>query len=793
MIDRAPSMHLWEDTMADFVSVLAHAGCFRDVRVRELDASAPGPLPQRTGDVGQYAGPGDHVLLLATDCLGLAWRDGRMAALLRQWSRTTALGVVQLLPQRLWARTSASIVDFDWSSPRPGSPAYLLRRRPLSFSPEAAAATGAVPLLALDPASLKAWSELVVSADDSWHRGFGLLVGEQPTASGATRTRDTAAATAATRDTPQAGRDAALRFLRTAEPDSVRLAALLAVAPVVTVRLLRVMQHRLLPETGDFSAAEAFLSGLLMPAPSENPTVDGQRAYTFRPGTVQVLMRELGRSDIPRALTIVDEFLPPDAWTDRTGSAATFLPGRTEVAQAPRVVPEPRRDTGAEPELRVTDERLPSRNKNFTGRGKLLNHLRDTLTSTGKDLCILQGGGGVGKTQTALEYAHRHRSDYDFVWWVEAGDAAKARQSLEQLGTALGMTPDPDGAVPVEAVLDRLHNGRTRSGWLLVMNNAESPERLEPVRPRGQGHVIITSRSFSWTTSQMPCLRVAPFQREESMALLHRLVADLSDNDAEALAEKAGDLPLALVQFGYSIAGFGLDVAAYLAEFDAICTMLLRERPLPDYPLPVVASWQVTLDSLREEAQDSVGLLHLLCFLGTGPIPQDLLFAGVGHEIPLGPGQVLGSAVELLQALYQLGDAGLISVDKATRSIEVHRVLQLVVRHTFMKKHEHRRASEAVLCLLAAAVPDDPTAPDSRLTMAEISRRLNVADALASERDDVGDLVVAAVRHHHTHGDRNLAARIAELAKQRWHTESELRGQQLEAMRRCLEQASPGQ
>src|SRR5207244_6475666 len=46
----------------------------------------------------------------------------------------------------------------------------------------------------------------------------------------------------------------------------------------------------------------------------------------------------------------------------------------------------------------------------FTGRGEVLEQLRGTLTSNGA--AALSGLGGIGKTQIAVEYAHRHRADY---------------------------------------------------------------------------------------------------------------------------------------------------------------------------------------------------------------------------------------------------------------------------------------------------------------------------------------------------------------------------------------------
>ncbi len=64
------------------------------------------------------------------------------------------------------------------------------------------------------------------------------------------------------------------------------------------------------------------------------------------------------------------------------------------------------------------------RNPFFTGRENLLKRLHDTLTATKAvalpQLIALCGLGGIGKTQTVVEYAYRYREDYQAILWAKA-------------------------------------------------------------------------------------------------------------------------------------------------------------------------------------------------------------------------------------------------------------------------------------------------------------------------------------------------------------------------------------
>jgi predicted ATPase len=132
----------------------------------------------------------------------------------------------------------------------------------------------------------------------------------------------------------------------------------------------------------------------------------------------------------------------------------------------------------------------------------------------------LYGLGGVGKTQLALEYAHRYAADYDLTWWIPAENPVTIADTLAQLGPRLGLDAavvERDRLVP--AVLDSL---RKRDRWLLVFDNAEQPDDIAPFQPAGgRGHLLLTSRNPAWGAIAKT-MRVDVLPHDQAIELLLR-------------------------------------------------------------------------------------------------------------------------------------------------------------------------------------------------------------------------------------------------------------------------------
>lgn len=136
----------------------------------------------------------------------------------------------------------------------------------------------------------------------------------------------------------------------------------------------------------------------------------------------------------------------------------------------------------------------------FVGRKKCLSKIEHhTDTHTGSQVrVVIQGLGGQGKTQIALEVTRR-LYDCHSVLWVDASSESSILKSFEIICDTI----QNDGAVPqnpsrkVQLVKDMMR-GWTAS-WILVVDNYDDPRRFPTLLdhlPRGSSaKILITTRS----------------------------------------------------------------------------------------------------------------------------------------------------------------------------------------------------------------------------------------------------------------------------------------------------------
>ncbi|KAH8899758.1 TPR-like protein [Thozetella sp. PMI_491] len=295
----------------------------------------------------------------------------------------------------------------------------------------------------------------------------------------------------------------------------------------------------------------------------------------------------------------------------------------------------------------------------FTQREELWNEVEEKMSRKHVDAGVphavaICGLGGAGKSQLALKYAERHRSQYDPVLWIDATDEESVRSSFSRCAVELGLsveqTEGPGSGVAnhgaAQAVLRWLRDRNHGSDkWLAIFDNADDfTWGLKDVIPIGlRGSVMITSRD-----NQSPMLvpggceavQVGPMSPLEGTTLLLRHLQMLPEiapqsirQSCDEVGENLGYLALAIDLAGAYISQDSnpeQGLRQYLTDYRRHKNELLRMNNFQGLRPSEKTVWTVWDTTLRKIAQDHAdlqpeALLRLLaCF--KGKIIQDEMF-----------------------------------------------------------------------------------------------------------------------------------------------------------------------
>lgn len=366
------------------------------------------------------------------------------------------------------------------------------------------------------------------------------------------------------------------------------------------------------------------------------------------------------------------------------------------------------------------------RNLYFTGREQVLQRLQKALVS-GKsgDSCkirAISGLGGIGKTQTAIEFAYRNADEYDAVLWVRAGSRETMNADFASLAKTLNL-PDKEKMnqfQAIEAVKNWLLN---YDRWLLIFDNADNVDNVAMVfnvLPRRYSGAVLLTTCSQHAEPHIKAIEMEKLSQSEGVTfLLLRTSTDENVDSEENLSapernalyklwEVMDGLPLALDQAGAYIKTAQCSFHKYVALYSKHRKALLVERGShnPEHQEAVATTWELSFQRIERENPAAAELLRLCAFLAPDAIPEQLIVWGTAHCTP----QLEKLAVSdksLNDAIKTLHSYSLLQRDPTTQTLQIHRLVQAVLIDD-MSVEVRNEWKQRVIHILNAAFPEAP-------------------------------------------------------------------------------------
>ena len=296
--------------------------------------------------------------------------------------------------------------------------------------------------------------------------------------------------------------------------------------------------------------------------------------------------------------------------------------------------------------------KVPNRRvRQLVGREDILQRLDKVFSAgSGPRIAVLQGMGGQGKSQIALEYCHRKKTTlYSAIFWVDATTVDSTKGSFWAISEEIKRPADVlhDIEARVNFVLRELSSWSIR--WLLVFDNYDNldtfPNVTDFIPQNDLGAILVTSRhadSDALVSDQSNhFIKLHGLEEDAAILLLTQRsqTKDFELKDAKEIVERPAYHPLAITQAGAYIKKVGLRLSDFLKHYREKREKILKNTPpLSEYKkklgnneeetsLNVFTTWELSFQQLESKASGSnseVKLLTLFAFFDNKDISEQL-------------------------------------------------------------------------------------------------------------------------------------------------------------------------
>ena len=370
---------------------------------------------------------------------------------------------------------------------------------------------------------------------------------------------------------------------------------------------------------------------------------------------------------------------------------------------------------GSRPDV-VAGERFVERDEH--------EQLKKVITDPKRDRTVLLGMRGCGKTQLAASLAKQcEDANWNLVAWINAVSRESIQSDLVELAKQLQIdTSDLDDQdIIVRRCLRHLWNAPA-ADRLIVFDNVEDIEDLRDRIPRGTGLRVVattTSREADWEENGWKGISVGVFSRVESINYLLIVTGSQDRDTADAIAERLGDLPLAIAQAAATARNEQWTLASYARQLESSCGEKVIRRIRGHYYSDAVSvALRMATDNTLKRLEDSLSdaarrQLRALCLLAESGVPTHWLDPAAASALSGSHNAELDTAAERAhRALIALINASIIHQSADGSTTMLHRLQAQALRESW-REEEREQACESAATLLGSVDIDRLPSDDS--------------------------------------------------------------------------------
>lgn len=277
--------------------------------------------------------------------------------------------------------------------------------------------------------------------------------------------------------------------------------------------------------------------------------------------------------------------------------------------------------------------------KEFVGRETQLQELRTNI-EIHKKTTVINGIGGIGKTQLAAKFAENFKSEHpeDNIVWINMA----SEQSVEKSFVDIAKSPKcqiPIDNLNTKQIVNAVYDFFKNTNTLFVFDDVRDPTHLyDEYKPmQSEFPVLITSRYKDWDSHSTIELKV--FTDTEAKKFVENyLIGPKEPQHVQLLVEKMEKFPLAMQQAVAYINNqrkkpltTDYSIVKYLQEFDMKFKKILdhahydRAANEP-YKLTLYTTWTMTEDIIKSlhNGETAMFLLNLMSLMPTD-VPLEVL------------------------------------------------------------------------------------------------------------------------------------------------------------------------